>query len=112
MLRLDRGETIDDLFGLMRKYSYIFQTVFSLNVSQDMGDTFINSLYLSQSKAGMSQGYYLKNDSATQRIQEQYIDHIQNVSNLLGQSWNASSIYDLETKVEAIMLAPSVLRRL
>jgi putative endopeptidase len=47
--------------------------------------------------------YYLRDDSASQVLQQQYRDHIGKVANLVGAHWDVDAIYNLEKAMAQAM---------
>jgi len=76
----------------------------SMYVSTDAKNSSAHALYVGQSGIGLpDRDYYLKEDSASLVLQQQYRDHIAKVSALVGKEWDVDAIYNLEKAIAQAM---------
>jgi putative endopeptidase len=97
--------SLEELFRLMgeNKYNGIGAPL-SMYVSTDAKNSSAHALYVGQSGIGLpDRDYYLKEDSASLVLQQQYRDHIAKVSALVGKEWDVDAIYNLEKAIAQAM---------
>ena len=93
------------LFTLMGKNKFNgIGAPLSLYVSTDAKNSSAHALYVGQSGIGLpDRDYYLRDDSASQVLQQQYRDHIGKVADLVGAEWDVDAIYRLEKAMAQAM---------
>lgn len=102
---IDAVASMEDLFGWLGERTVSAGPI-AVTVNPDPANAAINALWMRQSGLSMPQSYYLKNDSETRSIQDQYMRHIESISTLVGQNWDAESIFQLEKSLAEIQLTP------
>lgn len=97
--------SLEDLFTLMGKNKFNgIGAPLSMYVSTDAKDSKAHALYVGQSGIGLpDRDYYLREDSASLVLQQQYRDHIAKVSSLVGKQWDVDAIYALEKSMALAM---------
>jgi putative endopeptidase len=108
---VDEVESMEELFAWLSRNLMLKAGPLVLEVLQDPVNASVNALWMSQSELGMPQSYYLKNDSETSSVQDQYMRHIESISTLVGQNWDAESIFQLEKSLAEIQLSPVEVRK-
>ncbi|MEY2963211.1 MAG: hypothetical protein RL754_472 [Bacteroidota bacterium] len=91
-------ESLEALFSLMGKNKFNgVGAPLSVYVGTDAKNSAAHALYVGQSGLGLpDRDYYLREDSASLVLQQQYRDHIAKVAALVGASWDVNAIYGLE----------------
>ncbi|KAI8100887.1 hypothetical protein M9434_005271 [Picochlorum sp. BPE23] len=109
---IDAIESMEDLFELFGRHILSAGPI-SVGVFPDPTNSTMNALWMSQSSFGlaMPQAYYLKNDTETSSIQDKYVRLIESISTLVGQNWDAESIFQLEKSLAEIQLTPLEMRK-
>ena len=102
---VDAVNSKEALFTLMGKNKFNgIGAPLSLYVSTDAKNSSAHALYVGQSGIGLpDRDYYLRDDSASQVLQQQYRDHIGKVANLVGAHWDVDAIYNLEKAMAQAM---------
>lgn len=102
---VDAVNSKEALFTLMGKNKFNgIGAPLSLYVSTDAKNSSAHALYVGQSGIGLpDRDYYLRDDSASQVLQQQYRDHIGKVANLVGADWDVDAIYNLEKAMAQAM---------
>ena len=97
--------SLEELFTLMGKNKFNgIGAPLSLYVGTDAKNSSAHALYAGQSGIGLpDRDYYLREDSASQVLQQQYRNHIAKVSALVGKEWDVDAIYDLEKAMAQAM---------
>lgn len=101
--RVDAVANTNELFELMAEYDfYGVSAPFGAYVSADLMNSSVNTLYLGQSGLGLpDRDYYLKSDSTSLYLQNEYKKHLASIFMLYGMPENAAqaqaeSIYNVE----------------
>eukprot|EP00889_Picochlorum_renovo_P003626 jgi/Picre1/30656/NNA_006017.t1 len=102
---IDAIKSTEDLFESFGRH-IISAGPIDIDVAPDPTNSSMNALWISQSSLAMPQAYYLKNDSETSSIQDKYVGFIESISTLVGQNWDAESIFQLEKSLAEIQLTP------
>ena len=102
---VDAVNSKEALFTLMGKNKFNgIGAPLSLYVSTDAKNSSAHALYVGQSGIGLpDRDYYLRDDSASQVLQQQYRDHIGKVADLVGAEWDVDAIYRLEKAMAQAM---------
>lgn len=102
---VDAVDSKQALFALMGKNKFNgIGAPLSMYVSTDAKNSSAHALYVGQSGLGLpDRDYYLREDSASQILQQQYRDHISKVANLVGAHWDVDAIYQLEKAMAQAM---------
>ena len=97
--------SLEELFALMGKNKFNgIGAPLSLYVGTDAKNSSAHALYAGQSGIGLpDRDYYLREDSSSQVLQQQYRNHISKVSALVGKEWDVDAIYDLEKAMAQAM---------
>lgn len=109
---VDNSADLESLFVLMaqNKFKGVGSPI-SLYVGTDVKNSSAHALYVSQGGLGLpDRDYYLKDDSASVVLQNQYKAHLQSVASLLGQSWDVDAIYALEYELAKAMKSRTEMR--
>ena len=102
---VDAVDSKEALFTLMGKNKFNgIGAPLSMYVSTDAKNSSAHALYVGQSGLGLpDRDYYLREDSASQILQQQYRDHIGKVADLVGAEWDVDAIYRLEKAMAQAM---------
>ena len=102
---VDAVDSKEALFALMGKNKFNgIGAPLSMYVSTDAKNSSAHALYVGQSGLGLpDRDYYLREDSASQVLQQQYRDHIGKVAALVGAQWDVDAIYRLEKAMAQAM---------
>jgi putative endopeptidase len=114
---IDAIKTPQDLEKLIAHYHELgIGVVFDIGAEQDMKNSEQTIAYATQGGLGLpDRDYYTKTDSESQKIREEYVDHIAKMLQLLGESEmksksDAQQIMSIETKLAEASLTNVELR--
>ena len=84
--RIDQVATLDELLALMAEFDfYGISAPFGVYVSADLMNSSMNTLYMGQSGLGLpDRDYYLKTDSVSKYLQDEYKSHLAKIFELAG----------------------------
>ena len=109
MQRIDDVKTLGEMLALMAEYGYYdISAPFGIYVSADLINSSVNALYMSQSGLTLpDRDYYLKTDSVSVNIQNEYRAHVAKMFVLYGMPAAdaenlAQRIYALEYKLAEV----------
>jgi putative endopeptidase len=105
---LDKIEAIKDTNGLVKVIAHLHRgaadPLFSFGVGADPANSDLNIAQLFQGGLNLpDRDYYLKQDEATRKIRAEYVQHVKNVFQLLGETGEqAATVLKIETELAKV----------